>query len=581
MGSAHPLTAFRDLIPNGDLLDDGARARRHRTVCAVLALHLPALLTIAIVRDRSAGDAALVLVAPLAALVLGRSMESRRLAVLAVTTGLLASSIGVLVLSDGALGAHLHAVAVLAFVALYQDWLALVGVLIALGGGPALANLVVPDSVVGRDAGVVATALGLAAAGQALLWRAAQHDQRRTADIATELARTQSLVEQRESISELFVNLARRNQALLDRQISLLVAMEEREAEPDSLSELFQLDHLATRIRRNAESLLVLSGEEPARRWGRPVPLPDVVRAAVAEVEDYRRAEVAVDEGMAIVGRAVADLAHLLAELIENGLQFSPPESRVRITNHARSDGGAEVTIEDRGLGMSADDLADANDLVSRPPDVDLRLSKRLGFHVVARLAARYGVRVHVLDTPGGGITATVVIPAELMGIPEVATIAPPPPEQPVPAPLPPAPEPVVAALRPERAKASAVGFPQRIAAAIPKPAVRTVPIVAPPLVDPAALPVARRTAEVIAAPITPVGGLPRRVPQASIDANLRDADQATEPPPAPAPASSPAATPPVGRSREEVRAMLSSFQASQQRSRSEVATPREPEGSR
>jgi len=254
-----------------------------------------------------------------------------------------------------------------------------------------------------------------AACGQVLSWRANDDEQRRSAQLAAALARAETQAEERASIGELFVHLARRNQSLLDRQIGLLVQMEEQEADPDALDRLFRLDHLATRIRRNAESLLVLSGEDPPRRWGRPVALADVVRAAVSEVEDYRRTEVAIDDGVGVVGRAVADLAHLVAELVENGLQFSPPETRVRIANLRRPDGGCELRIEDRGIGMAAADRDAGNDLLASPPEVDLRVVKRLGFHVVSRLAVRYGVRVRLLETPGGGMTAVVLVPESLL----------------------------------------------------------------------------------------------------------------------------------------------------------------------
>lgn len=258
-----------------------------------------------------------------------------------------------------------------------------------------------------------------AACGQVLSWRANDDEQRRSAQLAAPLARAETQAEERASIGELFVHLARRNQSLLDRQIGLLVQMEEQEADPDALDRLFRLDHLATRIRRNAESLLVLSGEDPPRRWGRPVALADVVRAAVSEVEDYRRTEVAIDDGVGVVGRAVADLAHLVAELVENGLQFSPPESRVRIANLRRPDGGCELRIEDRGIGMAAADRDAANDLLASPPEVDLRVAKRLGFHVVSRLAVRYGVRVRLLETPGGGMIAVVLVPESLLAEPD------------------------------------------------------------------------------------------------------------------------------------------------------------------
>ena len=332
---------------------------------------------------------------------------------------------------------------------------------------------------------------------QVLVWRATENEHGKSIRLARDLARAQVQIEARESVSELFVNLARRNQALLDRQINLLVAMEERQADPDELAELFQLDHLATRIRRNAESLLVLSGEEPARRWGRPVPMAEVVRAAIAEVEDFRRADMDVDEGVAVAGRAVADLAHLLAELVENGLQFSPPESRVRVTSRLRPDGACVIVVEDHGIGMSDADLTAANDLLAHPPEVDLRLSKRLGFHVVARLAARYRMSVRLSATPGGGVTVGVSLPDDLVAR-EEAPIA--------------ATETDEATTEPAATTPAPVMAPPRGA----RPAMPVVPTVAGrPLVDPSSLPVARRTAEAVAAEpvraVEPVAALSSR----------------------------------------------------------------------
>ena len=180
------------------------------------------------------------------------------------------------------------------------------------------------------------------------------------------------------------------------------------------LEDLFRLDHLATRIRRNAESLLVLSGDDPPRRWGNPVPLADVVRAAAAEVEDYRRVEVLVNDHIDVAGRAVADLAHLLAELIENATTFSPPTSEVRIRSHL-SPGEATrfvVTIEDIGIGMSDDDIQAANRVLAEAPEVDLRRATMLGFHVVARLAHRYGWWSGSPRPRAAGLTALVSLPA-------------------------------------------------------------------------------------------------------------------------------------------------------------------------
>ncbi len=180
--------------------------------------------------------------------------------------------------------------------------------------------------------------------------------------------------------SELLVNLARRNQSMLYRQLDIINQREEKESDPDALGELFRLDHLATRIRRNAESLLVLSGEEAPRIWREPVALIDVVRAAIAETEDLDRVIFSVDEGLAVLGHTVTDLTHVLAELTENAVRFSPPEAHVtmRTRRHLRASGATVLTIEDWGVGMRADDLAQANELLAHPREVDLSVSQRL-----------------------------------------------------------------------------------------------------------------------------------------------------------------------------------------------------------
>ncbi len=189
-------------------------------------------------------------------------------------------------------------------------------------------------------------------------------------------------------ISGVFVNLARRSQILVHRQLSLLDSMERRSDDPGELSDLFRLDHLTTRMRRHAESLIILSGAAPGRAWRMPVPLTDVVRAAVSEVEDYARVEVRQLSETSVVGTAVADLTHLLAEIIENAAQFSPPHTRVRVTGEPVGNGYA-VEVEDRGLGMGQETLAEANRRITESEALDLFDSDRLGLFVVSRLAAR------------------------------------------------------------------------------------------------------------------------------------------------------------------------------------------------
>ncbi|GGU21577.1 sensor histidine kinase [Actinomadura livida] len=218
----------------------------------------------------------------------------------------------------------------------------------------------------------------------------------------------------RRGISEVFVNLARRNQALLHRQLSLLDSMERRTEDPSELSDLFRLDHLATRMRRHAEGLVILAGKTAGRGWRRPVPLVDVVRGAVAEVEDYPRVRVQPLPRVALLGSAVADVIHLLAEIVENATTFSPPQSPVRVSGHAVANGFA-IEVEDRGLGMTEEALRAANARLARPPDFDPSDSAQLGLFVVARLAERHGIQVTLRQSPYGGTTAIALIPASLI----------------------------------------------------------------------------------------------------------------------------------------------------------------------
>jgi signal transduction histidine kinase len=215
-------------------------------------------------------------------------------------------------------------------------------------------------------------------------------------------------------ISGVFVNLARRSQVLVHRQLSLLDSMERRSDDPNELSDLFRLDHLTTRMRRHAESLIILSGAAPGRAWRMPVSLTNVVRAAVSEVEDYARVEVRQLPEAAVTGTAVADLTHLLAELVENAAQFSPPHTRVRVTGEPVGNGYA-VEVEDRGLGMGRETLDEANRRIAQSEALDLFDSDRLGLFVVSRLAARHGVKVHLRTSPYGGTTAVVLLPTALL----------------------------------------------------------------------------------------------------------------------------------------------------------------------
>jgi signal transduction histidine kinase len=229
---------------------------------------------------------------------------------------------------------------------------------------------------------------------------------------AVRLAAEQALL--RGNVNAMFTNLSRRSQGLIQRQLSLISELESREADPDQLSSLFKLDHLATRMRRNGENLLVLAGEEPGRRWTRPVPLVDVLRAAASEVEQYERIELNSVPATEVAGRVVNDLVHLLAELLENATSFSSPQTKVKVTGHALPDGRVLVEIHDTGIGLSPEDLAAINERLASPPTVDVSVSRRMGLFVVGRLSLRHGIRIQLRPSDSGGTTALVMLPVDV-----------------------------------------------------------------------------------------------------------------------------------------------------------------------
>ncbi|MFD3700811.1 nitrate- and nitrite sensing domain-containing protein [Streptomyces sp. NPDC058646] len=227
---------------------------------------------------------------------------------------------------------------------------------------------------------------------------------------AVRLAAEQALL--RGNVNAIFTNLSMRNQSLIEGQLTLITDLENNEADPDQLENLFRLDHLATRMRRNGENLLILAGEEPGRRWDQPVPLVDVLRAASSEVEQYERIELSGVSEAEIHGQAVTDLVHLLAELLENATTFSSPQTKVRVTATRLPDGRVMVEIHDKGIGLTAEDFADINHKLANPPTVDAAISQRMGLFVVGRLADRHSIRVQLRPSgEAAGTTSLVMLP--------------------------------------------------------------------------------------------------------------------------------------------------------------------------
>jgi signal transduction histidine kinase len=232
---------------------------------------------------------------------------------------------------------------------------------------------------------------------------------------AVRMAAEQALL--RDNVNSIFVNLSRRSQALVERQLNLIDRLEQDEQDPDQLASLFELDHLATRMRRNSESLLVLSGTGLSRQLTRPVPAADVVGAAVSEVEQYARIDVLSAPEVAVQGRAVNDLVHLIAELLDNATSFSEPEKKVNVRMAATRKKELAIQITDQGVGMSPDEIEAANRRLADPPDMDVSVTRRMGLYVVARLAQRHNIQVRLRDNEDidGGLIARIIVPASLI----------------------------------------------------------------------------------------------------------------------------------------------------------------------
>jgi signal transduction histidine kinase len=405
------------------MLDDESWGRRHRFLQWFVVVHLPLLIAFGLVRGWAPVEISHFVLPPALLLLLSRHTRSRRGASFFLTASLVYCSVALVAFSGGAIEAHFHFFIIIGFIALYQDWVpflwnvAFTVLSHGLGSGlrtDLIFNHHAAQSAPWQWSAIHGAAVLVACAGVIVFWKHTELEQLKALRLTRELS--DAKIERERFTSNLLVNLARRNQSLLYRQLELINRLEDAERDADALAELFQLDHLATRIRRNGESLLVLSGEDPARTWAGPVLLVDVVRAAIAEIEDMERVEFVVDERLAIAGHAVADLTHLVAELVENAASFSPPDVQVsvRCRPYLNDPGAWVLVVEDWGVGMRESDLDEANRLLRSETEVDLSTSARLGLHVVARLARRYGIEVSLGPTPGSGLTAAVVLPAGL-----------------------------------------------------------------------------------------------------------------------------------------------------------------------
>ena len=226
---------------------------------------------------------------------------------------------------------------------------------------------------------------------------------------AVRLAGEEALL--RTSFNAMFVNLSRRSQSLIERLARMIDSLEQNEEDPDRLSSLFGMDHLVTRMRRNSENLLLLAGHESARKWSEPVPLADVARAAVSEIEQYARVALSVQPGVMVSGQAASDVVHLLAEIIENATIYSPKDTQVRVSAQELTSGGVLIEIRDGGVGISDARLAEINRRLDDPPVIDESVSRHMGLFAVARLAERHGVRVRLRAGSPEGLTALVWLP--------------------------------------------------------------------------------------------------------------------------------------------------------------------------
>lgn len=449
--AAHP-PARVDLIPPArprfsllhvPYLPNAVRESRHRMLIAILAVHVPLLILLGMDRHHGSRESAIVALPVLLATLAARFLRGREGRSLAVVLGLAWASYAVVYLDGGAPEAYLHPLFVVVLVALYQDPLLLGTGVVALAAACAVPAALHPGFVFApRSAELrdpwpwtalhVLAIVGVAGAA-ALSWRrdvpvpvfadpapgAAEPEP--DPEVAEHIARARAAelaLARRQATYALMTNLARRNQSLVGRQLATLDELERDERDPDVLAGLFGLDHLATRMRRNAENLLVLAGAPggTSRSFARPVPVDELLRGAAAEVEQYARVTVSVGAEGGVAGHVVSDVAHLLAELLDNALACSPPDSAVVVGAAPATDGGLRLWVADEGIGMTAQRMAEHNAVLSDTSE-ETEVGASLGFPVVRRLAARHGIRVSLGAREGGqqGLVAYVDLPADLV----------------------------------------------------------------------------------------------------------------------------------------------------------------------
>ena len=417
----------------------------HRLLRTLLLVHVPLLAIFAYFREVDTVVWAPLVAVPALLVLAASTVGSERFRAALISIGFVWCSWLLIFWSGGAIEAHFHALIVIGLVGLYRDWLAL-GLAVA---AQLVLQLVVgnvdPTLIYNHQAAVnapfawsfvhVCAVLG-AAAVPVFSWRGTRQAEDVSAERASEATAQKAEARRQREVSKVYATVARRSQTLLERQLDLIEKLEQDEKDPSTLQDLFSLDHLATRMNREAASLLVLAGGEPNRRVaGRP-PLSEVARGAVGEIEDYTRVDLELADDRTVEGRVVAPLVHLLSELIENAASYSPPEARVRVVGGTTADGSYLLRIVDRGIGIDAAKLEQYNHLLANPQTISPSDSQRLGLDVVSRLAGRHGLPVQLShNTDGPGITATVKVPGELLSEPASTVLehAPPAADMPTP----------------------------------------------------------------------------------------------------------------------------------------------------